>query len=116
MAKYESRMKGDFDELLHRLDYGILEGSASAHYEDGSDYATDGVRCAVRVYERYSVLGGSRVSLNITLVGKDEDLFISTISSGGSQAMFFKFNRWGEGNFLQCALDIIEGYKREDRS
>ena len=116
MAKYESKMQGDFDELLQKLDTGILQGSASAHREDGSDYSANGVRCAVRVYERYSMIGSSRVSLNVTLIGKDGELFVSAISSGGSQAVFFKINRWGEGNFLQCAVDIIEEYRKSKRS
>lgn len=94
--------------MLARLHDGILNGSASASYEDGSDYAAGGVRCAVRVYERYSMAGGNRVSLNLTLVGKGEHLFLSAITSGGSQAMFFKVNTWGEEAFLDCLRDIVE--------
>lgn len=106
MAKYERRLTGSFDTVLARLHDGILNGSVSASYEDGSDYAAGGVRCAVRVYERYSMAGGNRVSLNLTLVGKGTDLFLSAITSGGSQAMFFKLNTWGEEAFLDCLRDI----------
>lgn len=108
MAKYERRLTGSFDAVLSRLHDGILGGSASASYEDGSDYAAGGVRCAVRVYERYSMAGGNRVSLNLTLVGNGETLFLSAITSGGSQAMFFKVNTWGEEAFLDCLRDIVE--------
>ena len=58
---------------------------------------------AVRVYERYSVAGGNRVSLNVTLVGDDRELIVSAITSGGSQALFFKINTWGEETFLNNA-------------
>ena len=78
----------------------MLDGSASASYEDGSDYRSGDFRCAVRVYERYSWSGGNRVSMSMTLVGRGEDLFLSAITSGGSQAMFFKVNTWGEEAFL----------------
>lgn len=108
MAKYERRLTGSFGAVLARLHDGILNGSASASYEDGSDYAAGGVRCAVRVYERYSVVGSSRVSLNLTLVGKGDDLFLSAITSGGSQAIFVKVNTWGEEAFLDCLRDIAE--------
>lgn len=108
MAKYERRLTGSFDAVLARLHDGVLNGSVSASYEDGSDYAAGGVRCAVRVYERYSMAGGNRVSLNLTLVGKGTDLFLSAITSGGSQAMFFKLNTWGEEAFLDCLRDITE--------
>ena len=110
MAKYEKRLHGNFDELLRSIEDGILHRSASASYEDGSDYATDNVRCAVRVYERYSMIGSNRVSLAITLIGKGNELFVSAITSGGSQAVFFKINTLGEKSFLDSAIDVIEGY------
>jgi len=111
MAKYESELQGNFDTILTKIHDGIIHGSMSASYEDGSDYQNNNIRCAVRVYERYSMIGGNRVSLNITLMGNNDNLFISAIASGGSQAMFFKINTLGEENFLQCAIDIIENYK-----
>jgi hypothetical protein len=58
------------------------------------------------------MMGKNRVSLNITLMGSGEELFVSAITSGGSQAVFFKINTFGEESFLQCAVDIIEDYKR----
>ena len=81
----------------------------SASYEDGSDWANDTVRCAVRVFERYSYMGGNRVSMNVTLVGNGRDLFLSAITSGGSQAVFFKLNTLGEESFLEKLVEIVEG-------
>ncbi len=109
MAKYERQFTGDFDTVLNRIDDGIIRGSASASYEDGSDYSTGAVRCAVRVYERYSMVGGNRVSLSVTLVGEGDRLFLSGITSGGSQAMFFKMNTFGEEAFLDCLRELVEG-------
>ena len=108
MAKYECRLSGDFDRVLTYLHDGIMEGSASASYEDGSDYTAGEVRCAVRVYERYSYMGSNRVSLNLTLVGKGEELFLSAITSGGSQAVFWKVNTWGEEAFLDILRDLAQ--------
>jgi len=112
MAKYESRLSGDFYTFLDRLESGILKGSASANIEDGSDYEIGGVRCAVRVFERYSMIGSNRVSLSVVLIGNGVDLFVTAITSGGSQAVFFKINTLGEESFLQRAIDIIEDFKR----
>ena len=111
MAKYECGLQGNFNDLLAAVEKGILSGSASASFEDGSDYENEGIRCAVRVYERYSMIGGNRVSLNVTLLGKGKDLFISAITSGGSQAVFFKINTIGEGTFLDCLVAIVEEFK-----
>ena len=111
MAKLERHLTGDFDELLDYLHRGILNGSASASYEDGSDYqSAGGLRCAVRVYERYSMIGGNRVSLNLTLVEDSERLFLSAITSG-SQAVLFKINTLGEGAFLDCVSELLDGWQ-----
>ena len=52
MAKYEKHLTGNFDEVLNAVTDGVLNGSMSASYEDGSDWTNDTVRCAVRVFER----------------------------------------------------------------
>ena len=36
MAKYETRLRGDFDETLRYFHDGILQKSSSASYEDES--------------------------------------------------------------------------------
>ena len=108
MAKYECHLTGDFDHVLDYLDTGILQGSDSASYEDGSDYAAGEIRCAVRVYERYSAFGSNRVSLNLTLVGNGKDLFLTAITSGGSQAVLFKLNTVGEEAFLDKLIELAE--------
>ena len=108
MAKLERNFTGDFDQVLIRLQTGVLEGSLSASYEDGTDFQLGDVRCAVRVYERYSWSGGNRVSLSVTLVGQGRDLHLSAITSGGSQAMFFKINTWGEEAFLDALRQVVD--------
>ena len=56
----------------------------------------------------YIPLGGNRVSMNVTLVGKGEELFLTAITSGGSQAVFWKINTMGEEAFLQTLIDAME--------
>lgn len=110
MAKLERTLTGDFDDVLDRLHEGVMGASMSASYEDGSDYAAGGVRCAVRVYERYSWAGGNRVSMSVTLVGHGRELFLSAITSGGSQAVFFKINTWGEEAFLDTLRAVLDSF------
>jgi len=111
MAKYESYLRGDFDEILREIDRGILRGSASASYEDGSDFRGPGLRCSVRVYERYSIIGQNRVSLNVTLAEAGGWIVLSAITSGGSQAVLFKINTFGEESFLDRLVDIVKKYQ-----
>ncbi len=110
MAKYEKQLVGDFDAFLDYLFDGIMNGSMSASYEDGSEWTANGVRVAVRVFERYSYMGGNRVSLNITLAGSGSSLFLTAITSGGSQAMFWKLNTLGEESFLDKVVELVESY------
>ena len=108
MAKYETTVTGDFDEILQKIEDGILHGSVSASLEDWSNFSADDVRCSVRVFERYSYMGGNRVSMNVTLFGKGDTIDVSAITSGGSQAMFFKINTFGEEAFLEKLIEILE--------
>ena len=112
MAKYERFIRGNFDEVLALCERAVMGKSTTAELEDKSDVESNGVRVAVRVYERFSWLGSSRVSLNITLVGTGDDLYLVAIGSGGSQAVFFKINTYGESNFLATLSEEIEAYCR----
>jgi len=107
MAKLETTVHGNFDEILKRIEDGILNGSFSASLEDSSDFVIGDVRCSVRVFERYSYMGKNRVSMNVTLFGKENAVCISAITSGGSQAVFFKLNTWGEETFLDKLREIL---------
>lgn len=62
----------------------------------------------MRVFERYSYTGGNRLSLNVTLFqGESGAIRISAIAAGGSQAMFFKVNTWGEEAFLDKLRELL---------
>ena len=52
-------------------------------------------------------MGGNRVSLNVTLFGSGDTIHLSAIVSGGSQAMFFKVNTFGEEAFLDKLREIL---------
>lgn len=110
MAKYEKCLNGNFDEFLEYLHRDITNGSSSVTYEDGSDIDLGSSRVAVRVYERYSMAGGNRVSMNVTVAGIGESLVVSAITSGGSQAVFFKMNTIGEETFLELCVNSVESF------
>ena len=108
MAKLERTLSGEFNQLIKKIETGILNGSMSASLEDSSDFYGGDARCSVRVFERYSYAGGNRVSMNVTLFqnGNDE-IRLSAITSGGSQAVLFKINTWGEEAFLDKLKEIL---------
>lgn len=108
MAKFEKVLYGDFDAILKKIEGGVIDGSISASLEESSDFANGEARCSVRVFERYSYAGGNRVSLSVTLFKNgDSPIHVSAITSGGSQALFFKMNTWGEETFLEKFKEIL---------
>lgn len=110
MAKFERRFHGDFNDFVLSLNNEIINSSLSVSCEDSSDITMDNIKVAIRVYERYSMAGGNRVSLNITIVGNNNDIVVSAITSGGSQAVLFKMNTWGEETFLEVCCEAVERY------
>ena len=108
MAKLERTLHGKkFEEILLRIEHGIVNGSLSASLEDGSDFSDGSARVSVRVFERYSWLGNNRVSLNVTLFQSGNGpVRLSAITSGGSQAVFFKINTFGEEAFLDKLREL----------
>ncbi len=107
MAKFTHVMHGDFDRILKTIEKGVLDASVSATLEDGWDVRDGESRCSVRVFERYSYAGGNRVSMNVTLFQAGNALRLCAITSGGSQAMFWKVNTLGEETFLETLKDVI---------
>ncbi len=108
MAKLEQTLYGNFNTILNKIESGIVNGSMSASLEESSDFRSGEARCSVRVFERYSWAGNNRVSLSVTLFQNgDEGIHLSAITSGGSQAVFFKINTWGEEAFLEKLKELL---------
>ncbi len=108
MAKLEHTLYGDFFETISRISDGILDGSMSATLEEFSNFSDGKSKCSVRVFERYSYFGNNRVSMSITFFQvEDGPIHMSAITSGGSQAMFFKINTVGEEAFLEKLKKLL---------
>ena len=108
MAKLEETFYGDFDDLLNRIEGGIQPGSSSASLEDSSDFYGGDSRRSVRAFQRYSRSGGNRLRTNATLFqAGNGPIQLSAITSGGSQAMFFKVNTLGEESFLDKLRELL---------
>lgn len=107
MAKWEKQLNGDFYSILQRIEQGILRGSISASLEASSDFRQGTARCSVRVFERYSYMGGNRLSMSVTLFQNDGPICMSAVTAGGSQGVFLKVNTWGEDAFLEKLKELI---------
>lgn len=109
MAKIERFLNGNFYEIAEKLHNAVLSASFSATFEEESHFCSEnGTECIVRVYERYSAFGGNRVSLTVTLFYDGKEISLSGITSGGSQALFFKVNTIGEEAFLETLEKAVD--------
>lgn len=108
MAKLTRTLHCGFDTAVDKVKNAVLNGSVSATLEDTWVCSFAHSRCTVMVFERYSHSGGNRVSMNVTLYqDTDGPVQLCAITSGGSQAMFFKVNTWGEEAFLDTLKDAL---------
>lgn len=110
MAQYERVLTGDLHGLVGHLEHTI-PGSVSSTSEGGSDHRIGEARMAVRAYERYSAMGGNRVSLVVSVLAVGDQLSVSAITAGASRAVFWKVNTIGEHSFLDVAVAAIESYQ-----
>jgi hypothetical protein len=110
MAQIAQELTGDVDRLVAHLDRMISEGSVTGKLEGGADDEIGDARMVVRVYERYSAVGGNRVSLSVSILAVGDRMKVSAITSGGSTGMFFKVNTFGEEAFLAKAVEAIDSY------
>ncbi len=109
MAKLEKTLPGTLGQWVEKITREIQEGSVSASLEETSDFRNGDARVAVRVFERYSWTGSNRVSMSVTLFQNGNGpVYLSAITSGGSQAMFFKMNTMGEEAFLDKLRELID--------
>ena len=93
----------------------IIQGSMSATIEDRHHSVMNNVQCTILVFERYSYIGGNRVSMNVTILGYQDYIELIAITAGGSQATFFKVNTWGEEAFLDKIIYPVEEYIEKNK-
>ncbi|NMP37355.1 MAG: hypothetical protein GX051_04425 [Clostridiales bacterium] len=111
MAKIECDLHGNYYEILKAIDDAVLAKSMSASCEDSSCFQIGDTVCNVKIYERYSYTGQNRVSLSVTLLGVGNEIRLSAVTSGGSQALIFKVNTFGEQAFLDTILETVNKYR-----
>lgn len=108
MAKYEQKLSGDFNRIVDRIHEGIIQDAYSMNLVDQSDYQSDEIRIAVRVYDKYFMRNGNRTSLSLTIVGHGEEIFVSAISAGGGQGILFNTSWGAEEEMVSMVQEIVE--------
>ena len=108
---YQTRsLVGSADALSTHLDEAITTGSISASIENGDELSIGDARLIVRTYERYSMTGGNRLTLSVGILAVGDRMEVALTTSGGSEAIFIKINRFGEDAFMAKGLEALEAF------
>ena len=110
MAKYTAHVNGDFAQIVDFIDLELRRQSVSLSLEEIFDTQVKGIRISQRAYERFSWAGGNRASLSVLFIETEDGADICGIATGGSQAMFFKINTFGEHAFLETLETAIQNW------
>ena len=103
-------LTGSADALVAHLDGAITGSSVSASVEHRAELRAGDARMLLRTYERYSMTGGNRVTLSVSILAVGEQLEVALTTSGGSQAVFFKINIFGEEAFMAKAKEALDTF------
>lgn len=115
MAQLKREISGDFDGLKKQIDDGLRAASMTLSIEEEFCGELGGRKYWVVSYERYAASSKSRVSMNITMLEGDDTNLIMGTSTGGSQAVLFKMNKFPEVLFLQTLERVLEDIERRSR-
>ena len=111
MAKYTDHLQGDFVEIVKFIHNDLWQQSASLSLEESYETTVNDKRVEQRVYERFSYAGGNRASLSVLFTETEDGADVCGISTGGSQAVFFKINTLGEYAFLETLQTAVNHWK-----
>lgn len=114
MAQYQKKFKGDYNKFTEYIEYEVQQRSFTSSFEGKMISSMADVKCTVLVFERYSYLGKNRVSLNVTILGHGDEIEVMAITAGGSQAVLFKVNTWGEENYLSYFEFVVNQYLQKN--
>ena len=113
MAIYQAKVKGELWDVVSFVERELVSRSQTISLEHEAETTAGGAQIRVAAFERYSWLGGNRVSLNITYIGSGGEVEMIATSTGGSQAMFYKLNTIGEENFMQTFIEAVQAYSSQ---
>jgi len=110
LAKYERHLTADFDALLQTLHTSIRK-EVGAERLEGSDHISVNILFAVRVYEYIGFIRDTYASITVTLVGNEDQLFLSLIVFGNG---FVRGAQYRERT-LKKLIPAVDTYIEERR-
>lgn len=110
MAKYTAEISGEIFAAVTEIETLLTQKSATFSVEEESFQTFGENKMIAKAYERYSYFGGNRVGMTVIFVETNQKISITAFSVGGSRAMIFKINTWGENEFLSTLAEAVNDY------
>ena len=111
---YQTRsLVGSADALADHLDEAISRAASRHRSSTVRELAIGDARMIMRTYERYSMMGGNRVTLSVSILAVGDRMEVALTTSGGSEAVFFKINTFGEQAFMDKGIEALDGFSRD---
>jgi hypothetical protein len=107
MAKFEKTITGEFEAVVREIDRCVMNNGASMNLVDQSDHKLNETNIAVRVYDKYFMRNKSRASLSVTIIGQDDQIFITAIGAGGGQGVIFNFSLGAESEMVDIVSNCV---------
>ena len=110
MAQYEAHVSGDYKQIVEFIHKELWEQSTSLSLEEQFRKTVGGKQVEMRVYEH---LGGNRASLSVLFIENGDGADICGAATGGSNAVFWKINTFGESAFLETLEIAVSAWNRQ---
>lgn len=113
MAQYEAHVSGNYKQIVEFIHKELWQQSTSLSLEEQFSKTVNGKQVEMRVYERYSYLGGNRASLSVLFIETEDGADICGAATGGSNAVFWKINTFGESAFLETLEIAVSAWNQQ---
>lgn len=102
---------GDLDRFVTHVRESLVRSSATMSIECETRSEVAGARMVVLGCERFSVVGSSRVALTVSTLESGGAMQVVAVATGGSQAVVFKINTFGEQAMLDVAREAVTSFR-----
>lgn len=111
MSKLSMRGRGTVNGIVSAIVSGLEAGSVSCTLCEKAERNFGDTKIVMLVFEKYYWRAGNRASLSVLVSGKNENVIVDAVSSGGGQGIFFSFSWGAEESFLESLRDILNEYR-----
>ncbi len=116
MSKLTMRGGGSVSSVSSIIISGMQDSGISCELVDRADrHFTDGTRATMLVFEKYYWRASNRASLSVMISGKDGNVTVDAIGSGGGTGVFFSFSWGAEDSFCGTLEQILTDHGFQTR-